>query len=216
MRETVREEKERSQLKRSLSSLALLLVLVTYGVPALAQGEAGRAQGPSTVLDYFLRLPQEYLVNYPIGGSRREREAAITVRDLRNGFLQIGKPGEGESATVALFRKPDGRALIAVESNLCALKCEQKLFFLQYENGAWSDVTEEMLPRIDDRAVRARVERETKAERGIGPDNYAYQLLYKLPRTGTTIIVTENWSNKKVGELLWVTGKFTPKLARGK
>jgi hypothetical protein len=103
-----------------------------------------------------------------------------------------------------------------LETTLCALKCEQSLETFRYENGRWYDDPAGAFPKIDDRAARARVERETKAAKIIGPDNYEYQLLYELPRTGTTINVTENWSNKKVAELQWVNGKFIVKQARGK
>jgi hypothetical protein len=199
--------------RRTPRALLALCALLALGAQGFAQCDPPE---PATALDYYLLLPARFLSNYPVGETRQEREAAISLRDLQNGYIRLGTPGEGESATVVLFRKPDGSYLVAVESSLCALKCEQSLHLLRYENGQWSDETKTLLPAVNDRAARARVARETKAAKVIGSDNYSYQLIYQLPRYGTTINVTENWSNKKVAELQWSDGRFTVRQQRGR
>lgn len=195
--------------------VALTLLFVVCGASLSARSREPRQQPqPQTVLDYYLILPSDMFRNYPLGEARAEREAAITLKDIKNGYLQLGKPGEGESASLALFKKPDGSYLLGMETTLCALKCEQTLYFLRYERGAWYDVTGDVLPKIDDSATEARVKRELKAAKIFGSDNYAYQLLYQLPRVGTTILVSENWSKRKVAELHWANGRFVVKPAR--
>ena len=178
--------------------MAALLVFVAPVFP-----QDNPSPEPTTVLDYYLSLPARFFENYRVGETREQREAGISVRDLPNGFLQLGKPGAVESATIALFKLTSGGHLVAVESTLCTLKCEQSIHFLRYEKGEWIDETAKWLPRIDDRETRARVARETKAAKIVSQDNYAYQLIYRLPRYGTTIDVTENWTDKKIAELRW-------------
>ncbi|MEW6209666.1 MAG: hypothetical protein AB1631_14960 [Acidobacteriota bacterium] len=43
-------------------------------------------QQPRDVLDYYLLLPDRYLT---LGGGAQERDAAIKIRDIKNGYLRI-------------------------------------------------------------------------------------------------------------------------------
>jgi len=168
-----------------------LVFIVTLSLCSLAQTQAGRHL---TVKDYFLLLPDEYMV---IPKDRREQiiQNELGTIDVKNGFLSCNDSAESE-VIVAVFKKPDGSHLIAVTYDGEGFD-EQKqdivsiftLNFLRYESGRWKDVTKDTLPLAFDS-----------------------RLLYKLPRYGTTIAVT-NREGRKQYDLVWSGGKFTVKQA---
>ena len=72
---------------------------------------------PRDVVDYYLLLPDRYLL---LSGGAQERDAAIKIRDIKNGYLRIEGAWKGYTE-IALFRNPDQSAMIAV-SNAKAMK----------------------------------------------------------------------------------------------
>lgn len=176
-------------MDRVILALALLIsLLIPFSV---AQSQAGKHL---TVKDYFMLLPDEYMV---IPKDRREQiiHYELGTIDVKNGFLSCNDSAESE-VIVAIFKKPDGSHLIAVSYDGEGFD-EQKqdivpiftLNFLRYENGKWQDVTKDTLPLAFDSHLR-----------------------YKLPRYGTTIEVT-NREGRKQYDLVWSNGKFTVKQA---
>lgn len=142
------------------------------------------SDGPKTVKDFYLLMPEKYN-----GYSREEREEALdsteTFVDIKNGYIgsQIGQLGERFQA--AIFKRPDGGYILAYnEDGDPSVDVATKFYLLKYENGAWSDVTTELLPVSVNK-------------------NYHYD----LPNTGTTIKVTTA-KGAKLYSLAWKNGKF--------
>src|SRR3954466_719797 len=122
---------------------AIFFIAVSLGVPALtAPPPRPKARN---ILDYYLAMPPKYL-RYAGGDSAAARNAALYVSDIENGYLQARQPNGEFYSAVALFKRPDGDDLVAVENRECAHGCNEEFYLLTYRNGQWSDVTAQMLP----------------------------------------------------------------------
>ena len=139
-----------------------------------------------SILDYYLLLPHKYL-SYLTTDSQQAREAAIQIKNLDGGFLKAGIVTDEVSTTLALFKRSDGSNLIAVENRSCPASCASSLNLLSYANDQWVDVTHDVLPAIDGRAVEASLQRQYLSRPG-EPSRQS-QLIYTLRKGGTSIEV---------------------------
>ncbi|MEM0967981.1 MAG: hypothetical protein AAGJ31_01405 [Verrucomicrobiota bacterium] len=121
---------------------------------------------PRDVADYFLALPEALYEQWDSGPTldREERESLIAraregdpkvegviLLDVRNGYLQVAgsDSGERQTLTMALFRRPDGSALLALTADETFEQREEQGggeatdFFGFYEvvDGQWKDLT---------------------------------------------------------------------------
>lgn len=159
-----------------------------------------------TVLDYYLKVPQQYLPFLAID-SKEARQSAVSIKDLENGYLQARQQGEEIYAALRLFRNPDGSDLIAIETRKCVQGCFSNLTFLTYEDDQWSNVTSEMLPVIDNKTLKEAIAKQVEMKPTFQP-----RILYTLSRGGSAIEVSEHWSGMALGQLEWLNGKFAFKL----
>lgn len=153
------------------------------GLALLCAGGAAGG-GPKTVLDYYLLLPQTYF-EIPREGRRALLKQGGTVIDIPNGYIRSNGDGAQMNLEVCLFRKPDRSYVVAVSNDGRDEGGGETLFhLLVYRNGKWSNVTRSLLPvRVSD------------------------ALIYKLPRYGRTIRVT-NGRGKKQYDLHWTGTRF--------
>ncbi|HYE63953.1 MAG TPA: hypothetical protein VD966_00130 [Pyrinomonadaceae bacterium] len=143
---------------------------------------------PRTVIDYFLLVPERY-----VGYDRQFREELLrsgradTLVDVQNGYISYRATDNPEAFEFAIFKKPDGKYLIAFSIGYDPdfPDTPSKLLFLNYENGKWSDVTRASLPVA-----------------------FNKRLTYKLPREGRNIVVTDD-KGRRVYTLAWAGGKFS-------
>lgn len=156
---------------------------ITGMLVLLSLGSAGAAPKRS-VVDYYLLLPQEYF-EIPREGRRDWLKQGGTVIDIPNGYLNTVADGAQMNLEVCLFRKPDGSYVVAVSNDGRDEGGGETLFhLLTYRGGRWSNVTRSLLPvRVSD------------------------SLIYKLPRRGRTIHVT-NARGKRLYDLEWVGTRF--------
>jgi hypothetical protein len=173
---------------RAAISVALTILLANFvDLPVPAQ-TARRAE-PRTVIDYFLLVPDRYIIDY----DRKLREDMVrngflNIVDVKNGYIYYNASDNPEEFEFAIFRKPDGRHLVAFSSgydpSCCSHPIMSTLLFLSYENGRWRDVTRATLPVA-----------------------FNKRLTYKLPREGRDIVVV-NAKGSKAYTMAWVNGKF--------
>jgi hypothetical protein len=156
-----------------------------------------------TVLDYYLKVPRRYL-QIQVGDSKPERESAIWIKDLKEGYLQAREPINEIYAALKLLKTPEGGNLIAIESRNCTRGCSSKLTLLKYENDVWSDVTAGSMPITDNQMLLAYLARYVEVSPGPEP-----HLLYTLSPGSSTIDVSVRWSGISLGELEWTNGKFS-------
>lgn len=176
----------------------ILLALIT----ALALASAAAEPKSMNVLDYYLAMPRKYL-KYAGGNSAQARQAALYVSDVERGYLQAREPNGEFYSAVALYSKPDGSDLIAVENRECQRGCTEEFYLLTYTDGQWVDVTTKMLPVINDREVQDALGQRFKPR-----ENFRPRLLHRLSSGGANIDVSEYWSGLALGELQWVSGEF--------
>jgi hypothetical protein len=171
---------------------------------------AQRVKPPQNVLEYFNALPTKYLGIVKDIGDRRQ---TVEIQDIENGYLKLSSnrwEGWGE---VALFKNTDGTKTLGIQTIGCGPGCEtESIFFVQYRNGRWIDVTKEVLPEISE-AERRRVLQCYK------PDNEdPVSAYYELPRFGTTIKLIDNNEAEENGSLLyefdWNGSKFVARATR--
>jgi hypothetical protein len=164
----------------------LVSLLSVAGFLLVLAGAAAAA--PHTVREYYLLVPNKYV---PIPNEGREAilRKNKAVVDLKNGYLAFHDE-YGDRFACALFKRSDGHYLIAVTSYGPELGKPGKsdrlsdFFLLRYEDGRWEDVTRATLPVAQNR-----------------------QLVYELPRQGTTIVVRDFKGNRQF-DLLWDRSRF--------
>ncbi|MFV0387659.1 MAG: hypothetical protein ACK5NT_02800 [Pyrinomonadaceae bacterium] len=158
---------------------------------------------PKDVRGYFMALPEKYFLlegcepNKDRDCQKAKRDYLghfLEVDDVENGYLRASGDGGQNSINMAIFKKPDGTYLIAVN-----VKGEvtNSYKFLNYANGKFEDVSLEVVPE------------------------YSTGNIYELPRKGTTVpvygkhIVEQgaDWEVTEKGEklydLVWNNGEFS-------
>jgi len=178
----------------------ILFMAVSLGFTVLSLSIA--KPKPMSVLDYYLALPQKYL-KYAGGDAAEARNAALYVSDIENGYLQARQPDGEFYSTVALFKRPDGSDLVAVENRECARGCNEEFYLLTYQNGQWRDVTASMLPALNEAEMRAELDKKFKARQGFAP-----HILHRLSTCSGPVDVSEYWSGERLGQLEWINGEF--------
>jgi hypothetical protein len=174
----------------------LLLVPLASGITEAARSGSARTEHsdrqkqPHTVVDYYLLLPTRYFEREDDGQRRPKdrlesiQESAGGILDIKNGYLYAKGDGAQPDLSVCVFKRPDKTYLVAVSHSDADYVFDPFLDFYAYENGRLRDVTKATLPV----AIRS-------------------ELLYELPRFGTTIHVTRR-NGKRMYDLVWYNGRF--------
>ncbi len=166
---------------------------------------AATSDGPKTIREFFTVLPDKY---FTLEGCDREsdKDCAIAraeylktlteVEDVKNGYFKGGCDGAQSCIEMTIFKRPDGRYLVAVAT---FAEMINNFNFLEHDDGKWTDVGARDVPEFS-------------------KSNW-----YELPRVGTTMTVYEakviekgddfeiTEKGKKLYELVWKDGKFTRK-----
>lgn len=194
------------KLSKILLPLGLLIITFACFQRASAQSKAN----PNTVVDYFMLLPPEHLSL--LKHAKKNRKSLIQKQDLKNGYLDLSTVQTEGAAQVALFRKTNREAVIAVSEFDCAPACSGGLKLLQYKNRKWSDVTAQMLPEIDDAEILAAYNRVKTADDDAHTLDDMPFTLWELPNKGTTLRLNlgdaSASSNKTLISLAWNGERF--------
>ena len=185
---------------------------------ASACSSAAYAQntGLTTVADYYYLLPDEFFPKPDFDKFQRMtvreyRESAIQINDSKNGYMRIQEPVRDGWAEVAIFKQSAGKYVVGISENDCAPGCTGKITFRQYVSGSdlgWYNMTNTVMPKITAARIRAALKRH-------GIRDASTQLVYVLPRTGTTIKVQNAGDYFDTGfkptvlfELVWTGSRF--------
>jgi hypothetical protein len=176
----------------------VFLCVVTVAVAQGPRTAAAQSPEPKTVADFFLLVPERYMVGYNL----RFREELLrgerggTVVDIPNGYISWDASDNPEGFEFAIFRKNDGSYLVAFSDGAFGdpeLGNPPTLFLLSYEGGGrWRDVTRAFLP--------------------VGFDKTLY---YKLPRQGRDIEVWDG-RGRRLPTLTWENDRFRTSRPAGK
>jgi hypothetical protein len=165
---------------------AALICLLTSGFSFLVQPAQAAypvaTSSPKTVVDYYYLLPDEL---FEI--QRKERKVLLDpankpVIDIPHGYLLATGDGAQPTMEVALFKKKNGDYVVAVVQKDLETG-DTFLNFYAYRNHQLSKVN------------------------GLLPNKIDPSLVYKLPRTGTTIEAS-NPKGKRVHSFAWNGEKF--------
>jgi hypothetical protein len=195
-------------------TLLLLITLTPFGINArgpLALNQSSATSEPRTVLDFYKLLPSKYL-NLPQDAKTRRPRADVT--DIANGYLSLVAPsddaGTWESwagAEVVLFKKKSGGYVVGVAQTETVTVSTTNLRFLEYNAGAWRDVTKGVSPAITEKMIRAALRRADPAEAKDLRSNDPMFVTYDLPRVGRSIIA--KWDgNATLFNLNWNGERF--------
>ena len=178
-------------LRAKLIFFALLL-LVLIGSAQVFSASAAPSREPKTVADFFLLVPERY-VGYPLDFRRQllRGERRGTVIDIKNGYISWNASDNPEEFEFAIFRKSNGKYIVAFSSPGEPDLYPSRFFLLSYDRGRWRDVTKALRPLAFDT-----------------------RLDYKLPRRGRTIVVTRDW--RKQYSLTWANDRFRVNRRAGK
>lgn len=156
---------------------------------------------PKTVREFFNLLPQKYFLlegcepvkDKNCDKARREYvETFLEIEDTANGFWKSGCDGAQSCLTLALFKRPNGNYVVAVQTEM---EATTENYFLEYRGGKWFDISAQIVPQFSKNNV------------------------YELPQKGTTVEVFKknpidqndaNYTEKgaKLYNLIWQNGKF--------
>src|SRR5688572_7113815 len=127
-----------------MKNIFIILFLLVFSIFTFAQTP------PKTVTDFYLRLPGDFFSTTLEGKSVKGntaldkfRRSIIKTQDIRNGYLKLEGYSEGWGE-VAIFKKRNGTYIVGAADSVCGPACEGTLKFLTYQNGKWTDVTEEV------------------------------------------------------------------------
>jgi hypothetical protein len=193
---------------------ALLVCLLSS--LALAAPEKKRS-----LYDYYLELPPELMGLATTEGKPLDvdvKKRLVKRRDDRNGYLLLEKKSieaAERDVELALYLRKKSSPLVAMTTELgdrSALR-----FFTQVD-GAWREVTEEVLPKIDDEFLdRMTRKKYPKFPKDRKFSDAAHAIVrYQLPRKGTRIVATSLYEDrkvygKKIFELHWDGERFVAK-----
>ena len=170
-----------------------LLCLALMGSSQAVRAESASTREPKTVADFFLLVP-ERVIGYDLQFRQQllRGERRGTVIDIKNGYIAWNASDNPEEFEFAIFRKNNGKYVVAFSSPGDPGLYPSHFFLLTYDNGKWRDVTKALLPVV------------------------AYNKLfnYKLPRQGRTIVVTRDWRERY--HLTWANDRFRLKRRAGK
>ena len=170
-----------SKLPKIFLSVNLIALSFVCFQTAMAQTKAN----PQTVTDYFMLLPKAHLSLLQFAG--KNRKDLIQQEDTKNGFLGLSSEQSEGAAQIALFRKKNREAVIAVSEFDCAPACSGGLKLLQYKSGKWSEATAQLLPEIDDHEILAAYNRiKTKGDDAHDESDMPFTT-WELPQKGTTL-----------------------------
>lgn len=166
-----------------------ILCVVTIAIAPGVKTAAAQSSEPKTVADFLLLVPERYMVGYDL----RFREELLrgehrgVVVDIPNGYISYDASDNPSGFEFAIFRKSDGRYIVAFNSigdDFDLEPREATLRLLNYEGGRWRDVTRVLLPvALDGR------------------------LGYTLPRRGRSIEVTGK-EGRQLYTLTWARDRF--------
>jgi hypothetical protein len=163
-----------------------------------------QTQGPSNVREFFMLLPEKYFVlegcdrakDQNCKKAREDYLKTFGEVDIANGYIKGGCDGGQACMEMAIFKRPDGTYLVGLSTEA---EMMNDFYFLDYKNGAWSDVSNSVVPE------------------------FSKKNMYVIPRHGTTVSVfakkiVEKGDDYEVSErgaklydLEWTDGKFTKK-----
>lgn len=126
---------------------------------------------PKTVRDFFMLLPEEYFLLEGCEPAKDKdcRKAKLDylktfaeIEDTANGYLKGGCDGAQSCLEMAIFKRPDGKYIVSLR---VSQEMMDSFYFLNYENGKWTDVSTQVIPQFSKKNI------------------------YELPRNGTTVKV---------------------------
>ena len=175
----------------NLVFLALLLLALT-GSAMTFNASPASSREPKTVADFFLLVPERY-VGYPLDFRQQllRGERRGTVIDIKNGYISWNASDNPEEFEFAIFRKNNGKYVVAFSSPGDPGLFPSRFFLLTYDNGKWRNVTRALLPT-----------------------GYNKRFNYKLPREGRSIVVTSEWRERY--HLTWTNDRFRVRRRAGK
>jgi hypothetical protein len=184
---------------RRLAGVGLLLCVWFWLPDAAGQNVTGQKAAPKngvprqtirrTLDEYFLAIPDSYLPSVPRARRRTLlRPEHVTVRDERNGYLQIAGDGAQPTVTVAKFRRSDGTYLIAVTADY---EMGSECWLLDEQPAGFVDVTRNLIPDY------------RRCEDFEAADCHVYE----LPRYGTTVVVKDGAGRERY-RLGWSGNRF--------
>ena len=195
------------EIAKCIFFAALLLPILVYGQTQ-----------PKTITEFYLALPTSFnavknLDDTPFrdgfffdefyenetttskAAILKHRKALIEIEDIANGYLRLKSKGQDGWEEIALFKKANGRYLVALSQVECGPGCAGDLMFLAYNRGTWTNVTKQVFP--------------SSPSSGEG--------YFKLPRVGTTVeLICGDDSNEDckeestLSEFEWNKVKFQP------
>lgn len=173
--------------------------------------------GFSDMVAIYDSIPEEFKYE---GYTLATDEAAwIIENDPSNYYLHVSPSGIEGELTLAIFLDKQGERTYAISTTGCGPFCQQWLYFLKIKEGAWVDVSSEVLPEIPEEDRDAKYFEIADIRRAIHgvKDDVSFSPIYKLPQFGTTIELEDQYDGLYgppfLGPLYnfkwnWETGRF--------
>ena len=169
-------------------------------LPMLALGASAKKR---SLYDYFLEVPPELVGLATKEGKPldlAEKRKLVKLRDDRNGYVLLDRNGiDGAESDVelALYLRKEKPPLVGM-----AFEFGDRTFlkFFTQVDGAWRDVSTEVLTTIDDEfldRVTRKLHPKFPTDRKFS-DMAGAIVRYRLPRKGTKIVASSLFEDQKV------------------
>jgi hypothetical protein len=167
------------------------------------------AESKKSLSEYLLEIPSTYLELIDDDSGKmiegKDRQKLITIKDDLNGYIEVGgdKTAAIQEYSLALFKRERLSPLIAISNN------QGKLIFLEVINDkkTWRDVTLDVLPKINQDFLVKMYQLSVPEIKNLTKDSISHwsspAVIYKLPRTGTTISAQVGIDHKTYGKELF-------------
>lgn len=197
-------------MKKTIILCSFILALFALANDAAAQ------KTKMIVNDYYLNIPQEY-----IKIDRVQRAKWISEDDAENGYLEFDIPFmEGVDMSdaevwgrVQLFPGKNGKMYVGLIVNRCVESvCDGNLLMLEYAAGKWKNVSDLLVPNVENSEIVSILRDSPSYERPIeddeefplalGFDRYAKVIQYMAACTsagcdGATVAKMFKWNGAK-------------------
>lgn len=164
-----------------------------------------------SLMDYYKMIPSEFFevtLEQAFQGHSRDQ----IIIDENNYYLYLPSDDGLPSTEIAVFLRPNKIGLVGVINTFCGPRCFQEVTFLDFQNGKWVHVEDQIFSEPTKEEIVSAFKR---AEPSIAvsanniKDPYAlFEPILKLPRQGTTLKLIDSWTDVTLMTWRWTGEGF--------
>jgi len=226
VKESSNTEATSKSTSKASSSSAASTKSATQGSTTVAGNKKGNevpaasTEGLTEIISLYNSLPLENLPELQKYAGEKKfkddgdyRKSWVKTEDDNKGYLLLQLPATDRFTKIQLFKTIDGAPVFVVETNDCSPTCSNFIRVYKQKAGAWADVTDEMMPKLDNKFITGKLKQAYKKQyddldiyntKGYdNEDNLQKALLYDISPDAKKIVVKEQYLPLNLYEINW-------------